>query len=187
MVESLAWSPQFMVRRAVVADAGAVYAFRRAVLGESEFLVMSEQDLWPPEQEHDLLAAYARDPAAVVLVAEADAARGHQVVGLVTVLPGPYQRNKHVGHVSLAVRRSWWRRGIGRELMRGSLAAAHGAGLLHKLSLQVHAGNAPACALYRGLGFAVEGRLQGEARLHGAPHDLLCMGLWLRRPGAKVS
>jgi ribosomal protein S18 acetylase RimI-like enzyme len=187
MVESLAWSPPFTVRTAVVGDAGAVHAFRRAVLGESEFLVMGENDLWPAEQEHDLLAAYARDPAAVVLVAEADAARGHQVVGLVTVQPGPYQRNKHVGHVSLAVRRSWWRRGIGRELMVGALAAAQGGGLLQKLSLQVHVGNAPACALYRSLGFEIEGRLRGEARMHGAPHDLLCMGLWLRRPGANFS
>lgn len=67
-------------------------------------------------------------------------------------------------------------RGLGRELMRRTIEAARAFGLA-RVELTVRDDNAPAKALYRELGFEVEGRKACALRVDGVFHDLIMMAL----------
>jgi ribosomal-protein-alanine N-acetyltransferase len=62
--------------------------------------------------------------------------------------------------LALGVAAKWQRRGIGRRLVEALGRAARTA-QARRLHLEVGASNAPACALYRGLGFQENGRRKG--------------------------
>lgn len=65
------------------------------------------------------------------------------------------------GHLlGLAVREQWRRQGIARRLLAALLTAAGRSGV-DNVTLEVRASNAPARALYRGVGFSPTGRRPG--------------------------
>lgn len=154
-------------------DAEALLDFKQAVLHETEFLLQGPEDTeGTVKEEVGLIGSFARHPGCVLLLAWDD----DRVVGMCTVVAGALARSRHVGQTGMAVRRSHWRRGVGAALLAHALDWAAGDDALRKLSLQVHATNAPARRLYERFGFAYEGRLTGEARVGGAYVDLLAMG-----------
>lgn len=161
------------VRPAVEGDARRLCDFRRQALVETEFLLQGPED-WIDhvDQERDLIARFAADPASVLLIA----ATGGAVVGMCSVVGGALERNRHVGQVGIGVLRCCWRQGVARALMHRCLTWAEDEAHLHKLSLQVHSANDPARRLYEDLGFQYEGVLRDEARLAGRYVDLLAMG-----------
>ncbi len=168
------------LREARASDAAALCSYRRAVLNESEFLLQGPED-WQEDvaAERGLIDAFAHHPRSVLLIAVEHGPGGALVVGMCTLVGGPYLRNAHVGTLGMAVRRSHQGRGIGRQLLDAALQWAARPGHLHKVALQVHVENRVACGLYRAAGFEVEGTLRGEATLAGRPADLYAMGRFL--------
>lgn len=97
-------------------------------------------------------------------------ARG-EPIGWVELHRGGSRRLAHVAVLTVAVAPGWRGRGVGTALME---AARHWAVArrLRKLQLHVRAGNAGAIALYRRLGYEVEGVLREQvavAPLGGGP------------------
>ena len=66
--------------------------------------------------------------------------------------------------------------GLGERLIRAALDAARGAGF-ERVSLSVYASNARATALYRKVGFVLEGTRVRGRKVDGAYDDMLMMGL----------
>lgn len=172
------------VREARVTDAAALCRYKRQVLVETEFLLQGRED-WQDDVagERHVIEAFAHHPRSVLLLAVERSARGAEIVGMCSVVGGPYLRNAHVGQLGMGVRRSHWRRGVGKALLQAALSWAALPGHLSKISLQVHEANLPARRLYEACGFVVEGRLRGEALLGGAPADLLAMGWFVAGSG----
>lgn len=69
------------------------------------------------------------------------------------------------------------RRGIGRMLVSGVLDVAFGELGLHRVELRSFDTNLAAIALYRALGFTVEGRLREYRRHAGVRRSALVMGI----------
>lgn len=67
-------------------------------------------------------------------------------------------------------------RGIGRALIETTLAATKARGI-ERVDLEVREDNLPAIALYRAVGFVVEGSSKRAFRVDGHYFDLLAMGL----------
>lgn len=67
--------------------------------------------------------------------------------------------------------------GYSREMCRLAIGFAFDELNLHRLSLEVIAGNEPALTLYRGLGFQEEGRLREHVFRAGGNCDVLIFGL----------
>lgn len=116
-----------------------------------------------------MLSAELRSPTRRALVAAAGA---DEVVGLVVTTRG----GPEVDLLDLAVAPRWRRHGVGRQLVRSAAgeALAGGAGAM---LLEVRPSNAPALALYAGMGFTEVGRrdayyADGEAALVLAHRDL---------------
>jgi ribosomal-protein-alanine N-acetyltransferase len=69
--------------------------------------------------------------------------------------------------LSIGVAPEWQRRGIGRHMVQGLVRAARRADVA-RLFLEVATDNAPAIALYKGLGFKLAGRREAYYQRAGA-------------------
>jgi putative acetyltransferase len=96
-----------------------------------------------------------------VLVAEVDGA----VVGCVSLHILPMPRVRHIASLGIMVDADYQSQGIGRALMTAALDLADNWLMLKRVELDVFVDNERAVALYRSLGFVVEGtRKYGAAR-----------------------
>jgi ribosomal protein S18 acetylase RimI-like enzyme len=84
----------------------------------------------------------------------------------------------HVGHLGMGMLPAYRGRGIGERLIRASIDAARSAGF-ERIELSVYAANERAAALYRKVGFVMEGtRVRGK-KLDGDYDDVHIMGMLL--------
>jgi ribosomal protein S18 acetylase RimI-like enzyme len=84
----------------------------------------------------------------------------------------------HVGHLGMGMLPAYRGRGIGERLLRASIDAARSAGF-ERIELSVYAANERAAALYRKVGFVMEGtRVRGK-KLDGDYDDVHIMGMLL--------
>ena len=84
----------------------------------------------------------------------------------------------HTGHLGMGLLAEYRGRGIGERLIRATLEAARDAGF-ERIELSVYARNARAEALYRKVGFALEGTRTRGKKLDGDYDDVHMMGLLL--------
>ena len=162
------------LRRARPADAEAWHALQEAIYAEGRAFV---GDRAPSA---GALAARLRSlepDQGVVLFAEAAGAP----IGWAEAYRLGSKRLAHVVMLTIAVADGWRGRGVGTALMAELEAWARRAGV-RKLQLHVRAGNEGAIALYRRLGYAVEGVLVGQVAADGGYEDEWVMA---RAPGAE--
>ena len=116
------------------------------------------------------LAAVARTDNETALLARAAA----EPVGLVTGLRGIHPARRGVVEMGIGVLKPWRGRGVGAALLQAVEAWARDSGC-HRMQFPVVASNAPAVALYRKLGYRVEGHLTASAVHGGVKVDELLM------------
>ncbi len=177
VAQNLSWQ----IRQARLTDLVHWVAYKRIVVGETPYLLQTLADgagQWAYEKDNFTLTLEMRS-AQLLLAVRQDCV----ILGHCHLVRGNLVASAHVGTLALAVVGAYWRRGIGGQLLQHAIDWALLQPELRKISLQVHATNAPAQALYARYGFGVEGRLLGEARrvTDGSDvwDDLLPMGLWL--------
>ena len=104
------------------------------------------------------------------------ALEGGHIVGWcdVTAMQRPIMR--HCGVLGMALLPAWRGLGLGERLMRVALDAARAFGF-SRVELTVRNDNTRAQALYRKVGFEVEGRKRRAVLIDGVFHDLLVMAL----------
>lgn len=101
---------------------------------------------------------------------------GERVVGWCDVMPRERPVTRHCGVLGMGILPEWRGQGVGRRLMERTLEAAR-AFPLARVELAVRADNAGAIALYRKVGFAVEGRRQRAMLVDGVYYDDIIMAL----------
>jgi len=97
-----------------------------------------------------------------------------ELVGLLTGMRGVHPARRGAVEIGVGVYAPWRRQGIGAALV---MALEHWARVVgcHRLQLHVVTANAPAIALYRKLGFTLEGTLRAIATIDGKRFDELLM------------
>lgn len=148
-----------IIREAVEADAEQLLNLGHRLDGETKFMLLE-----PGERT---AAPGARD---LLLVADA----GDRLVGLLGLTRGEYRRNRHAGHIFIGILQEYAGQGIGTGLFAATERWARAKGL-HRLELTVMAHNAAALALYRKLGFEIEGTLRHSLCVDGAWVDEYAM------------
>ena len=111
------------------------------------------------------------------------AVQGPEVLGWCDVVRPIAHVRQHVGTLGMAVRASHRGQGVGRALIEAALAHAAGRGLT-RIELTVHAQNTAAQALYRSVGFEVEGVQRRAWCIDGQCFDVLAMAKLSESPGA---
>jgi ribosomal protein S18 acetylase RimI-like enzyme len=89
----------------------------------------------------------------------------------------------HEGMLGMGVLAEYRGRGLGERLIRTTLAAAASAGF-ERVALSVYASNARASALYRKVGFRLEGTRVRGRKLDGVYDDVHMMALFTNPGGA---
>lgn len=161
-----------LVRRAEQGDAEALLAHLNEV-GAEEVYIGPERVTRSPEEERKRLESYD-GTRGLSLVAFRDG----RLVAAIDFIRGKFEKNAHVGEIAISIQRRARRLGLGEALLLQGIEWSRHVGI-RKLALVVFASNEPAIALYRKVGFEVEGRLRGHVVLRNVPTDVLCMGKWL--------
>jgi ribosomal protein S18 acetylase RimI-like enzyme len=104
--------------------------------------------------------------------------RGEQLLGAITCERDLRIKVRHIGHLAgMMVRPQATRGGIGRALLTVCLDRVRRTGGVRMVTLSVTAGNAPAIALYQGMGFRRYGSLPRAVLVDGVFHDKDLMAL----------
>ena len=157
----------FSIRDALPEDAAALISLRKAIFGETNFMLYApgEYSVSPEELSAQIAkinsSGYSRS-----LLAEIDDA----LIGFLGVMGSPIPRLRHSAQIVVGVLRSHWRQGVGRALLSEAIRWAPNAGL-SRLELFVMSKNASAIALYEQLGFRIEGSRRHAYIIDGSPID----------------
>ena len=103
---------------------------------------------------------------------------GTQVIGWCDIFPHERESFAHVGRLGMGLLPQYRGQGTGRRLAEKTIELAKRIGL-ERIELDVYASNKPAIALYKSLGFALEGVKRKGRKLDGIYDDVLVMGLLL--------
>ncbi|MEK6749013.1 MAG: GNAT family N-acetyltransferase [Pseudomonadota bacterium] len=146
--------PTFLTRPATHVDAHHIVQLLSVLYSETEYLPHAPGDvIASPQQLAVRIEAGNRTGGAPVFVAEVKG----ELVGVVFGSRGMTARTRHIMHVVIGVLQAHCGLGIGHALMRDleTSAAMHH---LHRLELAVHSDNQRAIALYKHLGYVIEGK-----------------------------
>ncbi|MGX1194565.1 N-acetyltransferase family protein [Metabacillus sp. SLBN-84] len=167
---------QYIIRTAEPEDAKELSEVRWKIDGETENLdrVQGEAHL----NEHrfrQLIMDDAEKTCNLFLVAEANG----KIAGFSRCEGSSLQRLAHQAEFGVGVLKEYWRLGIGKNLLKESIAWAEEAGL-KKLTLKVLQTNEKAIKLYESCGFEVEGVLRNDKFLSdGKYYHTVVMGrIW---------
>ncbi|GAX07139.1 GNAT family acetyltransferase [Secundilactobacillus pentosiphilus] len=141
----MANEPELVVRKAVPTDAQAVLKLLKILKTESTTFEDTSDEV-DPATESEQIKLIGKSKQQLLLLAVLDG----EVVGLVTVLP---TKAKTIGEIGVAVRKRYWQRGIGRELMLSGLDWAALSSTYSTITLTVQLRNPRAVRLYQDIGF----------------------------------
>jgi ribosomal protein S18 acetylase RimI-like enzyme len=99
-----------------------------------------------------------------------------EVIGWCDVKPQPRPIYAHGGVLGMGLLPQFRRQGLGRRLMERSLAAARTFGL-HRVELTVRENNENAIALYKKVGFEIEGVQRNAILVDGTYENLILMAV----------
>ena len=141
------------IRPITVADAAPLLALAHQLDGESCFMMLEpgERQTSIEEQAAQLKLLLAR-PNQMIFVAD----DGDRLVGYLAAEGGAFRRNQHSAHLVIGILAAYGGQGIGTQLFAALQAWAPTAGI-SRLELTVMTHNRRAIALYRKMGFVIEG------------------------------
>ncbi len=160
------------IRPASLDDAPRLLEIINAIGAEAVYL-LTDNIGTDVEEERRYILEYD-GAGAVLLVAEV----GGTIVGQADVQPGRWPKESHVGVVGIAILDGFRGVGLGRAMMDRTLEWMRDR-QFKKACLEVFATNERAIALYRHLGFEVEGVRRRQYRVRGEWVDDVLMGKWL--------
>jgi ribosomal protein S18 acetylase RimI-like enzyme len=99
-----------------------------------------------------------------------------EVVGWCDVVPKPRPVHAHIGVLGVALLPEFRGQGLGGRLMRQTLDAARVFGL-HRVELTVRQDNKNAIALYRNIGFEIEGLMRDAIKVDGICENMILMAI----------
>lgn len=168
---------EILIRRIEPDDAENMVRFMHTVDGETRFL-SREPGEFPlsPGEERSYIQKQSEDARAFWQIAEDG---GRIVANCGVHRAGKYRRFLHRAGLGIVVAKEYWGLGIGGKLMRDAVAWCRENGI-EKLELSVVTSNEKALALYRSLGFEIEGTCRRAMKYpDGTYADDYWMGLIL--------
>ena len=159
------------IRSATIDDAAAFLSLREQVDYETQFMMLEPGERQTSvEHERERLAAIGKSDNKQTFLAE----DGSQLIGWLWANGGDFRRNQHNVHIVIGIRAAFTNQGIGTRLFEVCEAWARARGL-HRLELTVMTNNHLGIALYKKMGFQIEGTAQDALRVDGKYVNLYYM------------
>jgi len=165
------------IRSATIDDAIATLNLKRVSIFEEEFqLVSPEEFSGTHEKETKWIESHINNPYYIAIVAVLD----NEVVGLIDFSNGGRQRISHTGDFGMSVDKKRRGLGIGEILLQSLIDWAKTTHKIENINLTAHSDNHAALALYKKLGFVVEGVRKNDLKYGvGEYIDTVLMGIKL--------
>lgn len=163
--------PGLTIRHATEGDAGLWLALARRIDDETRFMMFEpgERTTTVEEQSSRFRAMKAAGNQTMFL-AEVDG----EPVGYLGAMGGHFSRTRHKVYVFIGIREGYQGKGIGTALFTELEAWARGWGA-HRLELTVMPHNAAGLALYKKMGFDIEGTSRQSLCVDGVYVDEIMM------------
>lgn len=156
------------IRPVTIDDAAAFLALRQQIDAETKFMMLEPGERQTTvEQERERIAAMLQADNKMTWLAEDDG----RLVGWLWANGGDYRRNHHTVHIVIGIRESHTGRGIGARLFEACEQWARDR-KLHRLELTVMTHNVRGIALYKKMGFEIEGTARHQMQVDGEYVDL---------------
>lgn len=167
------------IREIQESDASLFLALLNRLDKETAFMMLEPGERQTTvEEQQSRIRNWLENQRDIVLVADA----GDELAGFVALQGGVFRRNRHSGYLVLGVSQAYGGRGLGRGLMEAIEARARQQSF-HRLELTVMTHNERALALYRKLGFEIEGVRRDSLRVEGRYVDEYSMAKLLSGEG----
>lgn len=138
---------------------------------ETQFMMFEpgERPTIIEEQRDEIKDTLLKDNQ-TIFVAEKDG----QLIGYLAAYGGRYKRNRYGAYIITGILRAFTSQGLGTRLFE-ELERWAKKNKIHRLELTVMVHNEAALALYRKMGFEIEGRKQHSLFINGSYVDEYCM------------
>ena len=166
------------IRSAAKLDAAAILELSTVVIGEEIYQLTSGAEFkMTIEAEEKWIDSHQSNPNHIILVAEINS----KIVGLLDFSNGHRQRIAHTGEFGMSVEKSVRDQGIGTLLLKVLAEWAAKNPVIEKIGLNVHSNNDRAIAVYRKMGFEVEGVRKRDLKYSEDEYiDTVVMGRFIK-------
>ncbi|MBM7632576.1 GNAT family N-acetyltransferase [Geomicrobium sediminis] len=143
------------IRQAVVTDVVDIIRHKQVVLQENASFMGRTAKEYQPTIEHELARIRKhQNETGIMLVA----IHRDEVIGMLTFSRPSRPHYSHNGMFGMSIQERYTNQGLGHKLLNELLIFANNDPAIEKVSLEVYAHNERAIALYKRLGFTVEGQ-----------------------------
>lgn len=160
------------IRRASIQDGAAIKGYLAGLRAEAPDTIRRRAPPAPGEIEAWLESKLALDRSFVLIALKAGA-----VVGLLDLQAGQRPDNCHSARFGVSVAQPYRGHGIGRALIESALVGARAWPGFCRIELECVSWNTAGIALYRSLGFEIEGIKRKGVNFRGQPEDDVLMAL----------
>ena len=166
-----------ILRDPKIEDAELLLNYPKAVGAETDFLLCDENGIegLTIEGEEQWIKGTLEAPNTKMFLGFVD----DELVLVCDVRAAARSRIAHNGDIAISVKRDYWSLGLGSIAMQAMIDFARGTNFLRTLTLEVHAGNERAMALYKRFGFVEIGRHKERINVRGTYYDEILMDLKL--------
>ena len=133
------------------------------------------------EEQRTQIEILLREKNRAIFVAEQD----NQLVGYLEASGGTFKRNRHSAYLVIGIMQAFTGQGIGTQLFQ-SLEEWAKQHHIHRLELTVMTHNTAGIALYKKLGFAIEGTRRHSLLINGQYVDEFYMAKLLDQPSLSI-
>lgn len=165
---------EVVIRSATVQDAADILKLSKSVVAEEIYQLISAHELTSTiESVEKWIESHLVNPNHMILVAVMNS----KIAGLLDFANGHRQRIAHTGEFGMSVDKSVRDQGIGSALLKGLIDWAIQNTTIEKIGLNVHSNNERAIALYKKMGFEIEGLRKRDLKYgKGLYVDTIVMG-----------
>jgi RimJ/RimL family protein N-acetyltransferase len=160
------------IRTAESSDASGIIRLMKGILSEKVFAI-HEIDEYKETVASTTkkIRQYRKAPGKIILTASYK----NEIVGYVTFNNWDTRKTMHTGFLSIYLLKKYRGMGLGKELMKMLLQWGKDNKLIQKMSLAVFSSNKNAIALYKKVGFKIEGLCPKDIKINGRYYDSVFM------------
>ena len=163
-----------IIRKAILEDAIETIKYKNKVSGESDNISYGPGEFGMTVEQVQKNILSLKDSKNCIMIL---GLIKKQIVSIANLSGGKRKRMEHLASLGITVKKPFWRRGIGREMMKFLIDWAQQSKIIRKINLTVRNDNIGVIKLYEELGFLEEGLNSRTLQINEKFYDAIMMGL----------